>query len=605
MSQHSLAGHSKSPSKASMKRAASGSSFPAQKPRLNPQTSLMKRPPEQTSLARRPRSNSRAQGAQGVQGSQGLQGIHAKSGAHTNPSMPTKQASQFKPNPQAKPNPQPKPGTQTKRSPAQLLDKDFLKEKLLTRRNFLIGAGGIAAAAAIAFGVDASKKATQQAESDAIKAVAGDAAGASSTSGDLSILSVPQDAVFTTENCEYIDNSDSVLNLRTTVSLPHGTLIWANDDSVAACLLPTETSSPLTQIGILSLGNGNLTTALSKPVSGDEGFQIYDVRANSIGAVWVESDILNGYWRVYHSELSGNTIASPVLVAEGNDDWDMPSIAICGGYSFWQITPNQVKNKNVSSAKLKSTLMRAPIGAPIENAEAVYEAKGYMACAPSGTATGVAIAPRADASGVYYQLTHIDAESGEVTDSITLPASMKPSEICYGQTGFSFSFDGIYQYGDGIANLGTYTPVTPVALTTQAAIENAELAIRDSLPTEKDGSIRELNESEIESAAKRGISAVADLYSASEWFRFPRTPLTTPSWCGSWFLVKSTNVVAGIDLVGKRYFTLQASGNGENYGEFLASSGTMNRIVTYANLDYTPINGEPIKECQVRIWTIG
>lgn len=31
----------------------------------------------------------------------------------------------------------------------------------------------------------------------------------------------------------------------------------------------------------------------------------------------------------------------------------------------------------------------------------------------------------------------------------------------------------------------------------------------------------------------------------------------------------------------------------------------MNRVVTYANLDYTPINGEPIKECQVRIWTIG
>lgn len=557
-----------------MRRAAKGSSLPAQKPRSNSQVSLAKRPPEQSLSTRRPQI------------------------------APQPPSAHVGPNTHVKTNAQVNPSAQTKQAPKRSIDKDFLKEKLLTRRNFLIAAGGVAGAAAIAFGMDASKKASQQAESDAIKAVAGDAAGASSTSGDLSVLSVPEDAVFTTENCEYIDDTDSVLDLRNTVSLPHGTLIWANDDSVAACLLPTETSSPLTQIGILSLGNGNLTTALSKPVSGDEGYQIYDVRANSLGAIWVESDILNGYWRIYHSGLSGNTIASPVLVAEGNDDWDMPSIAISGGYSFWQLVPNQVKNKNVSSAKLKSKLMRAPIGAPIDSAEVAYEAKGYMACAPTGTPTGIAFAPRADASGIYYQLTHMSAESGEVTDSITLPASMKPTEISYGQTGFSFSFDGIYQYGDGIANLGTYTPAAPVALTTQTAIENAELAIRDGLPVEKDGSVRELNESEVESATKRGISAVADLYSAAEWFRFPRTPLTTPSWCGSWFLVKSTNVVAGVDLAGKRYFTLQASGNGENYGEFLASSGTMNRVVTYANLDYTPINGEPIKECQVRIWNV-
>lgn len=482
--------------------------------------------------------------------------------------------------------------------------KKFLQEKVLTRRNFLIGAGGLAAIAAVGFGVDAATKASEQAESDAIKAVAGDAAGASSTSGSLSVLSVPNEAVFTTENCEYIDNAESVLGLYATASLPYGTLIWANDDSIAACLLPTDSSSPLTQIGILQLGNANLVTALSNPVGADEGYQIFDVRANSLGAVWVEADILNGYWRVYHSGLSGSTITNPVLVAEGNDDWETPSIAICGGYSFWQLVPNQIKNKNVSSSKLKSSLMRAPIGAPLDSAEAVYEAKGYMACAPSSSPTGIACAPRSDESGTYYQLTHIDAESGEVTDQLTLPASMKPSEISYGATGFSFSFDGIYQYGDGISNLGTYTPVTPVALTTQSAIDNAKLAIEENLPKNKDGSTPELNESEVESATKRGISAVADLYSASEWFRFPRTPLTTPSWCGSWFLVKSTNVVAGIDFANRKYFTLQASGNGENYGEFLASSGTMNRVVTYANLDYTPINGEPIKECSVRIWSI-
>lgn len=482
--------------------------------------------------------------------------------------------------------------------------KAFLKEKVLTRRNFLIGAGGIAAAAAVAIGSDAASKAAQQAENEAIKAVAGDAAGASSTAGSIPVLSVPQDAVFTTEQCEYIEDAGSVLRLSATVSLPSNTLIWASDDSIAACLLPTDSSNPLTQIGLLNLRSGNLTTALKEPVGASEEYQIYDVRANGLGAVWVESDILNGAWRVYHSGLSSGTIASPVLVAEGDDEWDMPSLAISGGYSFWQLVPNQTKNENVPSSKLKSMLMRAPIGSPMESAEVAYEAKGYMACAPSSSQVGVACAPRSEESGTFYQLTHINAETGEVTDQLTLPANMKPTEVNYGATGFSFSFDGIYQYGDGIANLGTYTPVSPIPLTTQTAIANAKTAIEESLTKEGSEVVPELNAEEEESAVSRGVTAVTDLYSAAEWFRFPRTPLTNPSWVGSWFLVKSTNVVAGVDLAGRRYFTLQAQGNGENYGEFLASSGTMNRVVTYANLDYTPINGEPIKECSVRIWEV-
>lgn len=511
----------------------------------------------------------------------------------------------------------------------------FSPKQLLTRRNFLIGAGGVAAAALVAGGVTFANKAAEQANIEAIQQVAGDAAGASTTSGDVSLLNVPDGSVFTTEQCTYIDNTADAIRAVSNASLPYGTILTSSSDDVATCLLPGETSSPLVQIGLLALGSGQLTTAISEPVGKDDGFQIYDARANSAGVVWTEADILNGLWRIYHAPLSNLSPGAPVLVAEGDGEWEMPRVAISGNYSFWQIVPNK-QSESYKPANAKSQLMRAPIGGGTDAAESVYEAKGSMACAPSASASGVAFVPRADISGTYYQLTHINSESGEVTDCLILPQSMVPTEIAYGPNGFSFSFNGIYSYGGGIANLGTYTPASPVTLDVASATANAEAAIIDSNPALKqkaenaaanssattvadtasgegaenagasDGNVSSLDVSlsdeQRDLAKSRATEAVTDLYSAAQWFRFPRTPLTAPAWCGNWFIVKSTNVVAGVDLEGKRYFTLSSEGNGESYGEFLASTGNLGRFVTYANLDYTPINGTPVKECSVRVW---
>ena len=102
-----------------------------------------------------------------------------------------------------------------------------------------------------------------------------------------------------------------------------------------------------------------------------------------------------------------------------------------------------------------------------------------MACAPTSCGDSLALAPRARTSGTYYQLTHLDAATGEVTDACVLPSSMKPMECGWGKTGFSFAFDGIYNYGEGIANLGTYLPMeSPEAVSLAAA--NAEEAAAET-----------------------------------------------------------------------------------------------------------------------------
>lgn len=378
------------------------------------------------------------------------------------------------------------------------------------------------------------------------------------------MLSVAESDVFTNEQCEAIDGPEGVLRLVSQAHLPYGTMLWADDD-LAACLLPQPTSNPLTKVGILAFATGEVATVLDSAIGAQEGFQIYDVRANSHGAVWTEADILNGTWRVYTARLAGSSgapaggttgtaassaswsLESPALAAEGNSAWEMPYIAVAGDYAFWQLMPE----RKGSAKSQDSAIMRIPFGGASEEAKAVLETDGRMACALTGNSNGITAAPRIVGDTSHYQIVHIDASSGIVDDYIVLPSSMKPTYIAYGDTGFSFAFEGIYSNGDGISNLGTYTPTGQ---------------------------------------------------NDSGWFRYSRTPYTAPAWCGPWFLVKSTNVVAAVDLKGRKIFSLEPEHVTQGYGEFLASSGSGKRFATYSNIDYTPLNGQRINECNVRVW---
>ena len=233
---------------------------------------------------------------------------------------------------------------------------------------------------------------------------------------------------------------------------PYGSLVWANDDQVAACLLPTETGKPLTQIGILSLGSGALTTVLEEAVGSKEGFEVYDVRATSKGAIWTEADVLEGTWRVYSALLSNGTLVNPVKLEEGDATYETPTIGAVGDKALWQVLPKLPNDQG-----LTSRLMKATIGTP--SATTVLENARRMGTPLYAAEDSVVITPRVDSSSIYYQLSNVKVSSGEVDDTLTLPASMYPLEAGYGRNGFMFSFADIYNYGGAIANLGTYTPM--------------------------------------------------------------------------------------------------------------------------------------------------
>lgn len=413
-------------------------------------------------------------------------------------------------------------------------------ELLLTRRHFLFGALGVGALAALGGGATVLIKKQQDDASGAVKTLEVPASKVTTltTSDDSSEFTL-------------IDDASTRMSNTGRFELPYGTLVWANGDDVAACLLPNDEAKPLTKVGLLSLSSGNLTTVLDKAVGQSDNFDIYDVRATTAGVIWTEANIFDNTWRLYTATSDGSSIGTPQLVDQGDSAWETPSVAAVGSYAFWQVLPKIDGPHSTEDSLVK----RAAMGS--DNAETVYTSHGRPCTPLYARANSVVVAPRADTTGTYYQLTHLDAASGTVLDSMVLPRAMRPLEAGYGDTGFMFSFDARYDYGDGISNLGTYAP-------------SAKVSDSD--------------------------------YSDAPWFCFGRTPTAAPAWCGGLLMVKSSRTVCGIDLQTNEYLALQPDNGADDYGEYLASTGSNGVTVTYANIDDKPIVGDPKKYCLVKVW---
>lgn len=450
-----------------------------------------------------------------------------------------------------RPTQSPHPQSPTLRTPDGAGGK---AEVLITRRNLLLGAAAVGGAALLAGGAYVVGNVGKDDSAD--------------------VLEVPTDAVTYADSFEEINWGDR-LSLYAEVELDYGTLVWCNDPDFAVCLLPTEGAKPLASVGVISLASGSCSTVLESALGQDDGFEIYDVRGNGQGLIWTEANILDGVWRVYTAPMSDLTLGEPALAAEGNADWETPSVAVAGSRAFWQVLPTS----DGSQSDSESTLMAAAFGS--SNAQAVLSSPGRMATPPYALSDSLVLTPRTDASSVHYQLTKIDASTGEVQDTMTLPSSMSPLEAGYGPNGFTFCFDAIYDYGDGISGLGTYTPLEHVEAKAPADAAQEGQAQKDE---------------------EAGPTTNSDAYSQAGWLCLNRTPSAAPAWCGNLFMVKSTSAVVGIDLDARAYFSLDVANGAEDYGEYLASTGEAERVVTYTNIDYTPLSGDSEKLCRVRVW---
>ena len=143
--------------------------------------------------------------------------------------------------------------------------------------------------------------------------------------------------------------------------------------------------------------------------------------------------------------------------------------------------------------------------------------------------------PRADSSsGVYYQLTAIQTGTGSTIASQVLPRSFRPSNAVYMNGAFAFTIPAGDDYGGGIANVGTYYPI-----------------------------------------------------SGGQWLRLAKQSLTPPGLCNGWMFAKSGSRTVFVDPAKQRYFVVGAPDGCEDYGDYSVGTGEVACLYNYATVTKT------------------
>ena len=395
---------------------------------------------------------------------------------------------------------------------------------------------------------------------------------------------------------------------------------------------------------------------LSQAHDNAEGFDIYDVRASRKGIIWLEAHVLTNTWRVWCARFTKTGIDQPLLLDEGTQYESMPTLGIIRNVVFWQIDVPLRKSKGnaqegtsaqveASSATLAAAMLGAGAGTNaaqaavscIRSAFLPGEASNAVRCfreSKAGFVTSLGVsnnlicaAERMQQSRSHTRLVALDT-SGTLVDSLVLPAGIRPVNIAYGKSGFTFGIEGSYKNKTGITKLGTYFPLA--ISSPQARVKNGELGEKSADQVEQIAKAEQAAQdlraaraahagqaAQTEHGTERGAGnasatsekhklaselSYAALYNASTWFHFGRTPTTAPCWCDDMVIVKSTYSVLAIDLRAKNYVMLPVDSGADQWGEWCASSGNNATFVTFTSINDKPIGKEPVRVCRVKVW---
>ena len=407
------------------------------------------------------------------------------------------------------------------------------------------------------------------------------ASGCSSSEDEktVEVLEVGNDDVVTLDSYTMMDDAESHYTVVQVGTMPAGSQLYSSDGIAAAALVPGETASPLNTVQMFDLQTGEATAVLDKAVGTDEGYSIFDVRGCSTLLLWVESNFLTDEWRVYaataaqqvtteeytelvytaetvtkevtaedgtvsqvQEDVYGTenvvhtiehhtyTIGEPLLLEEGDADYDVPELGIAGGLAYWIVQPSEGGSKTSEDSYLRTSTGAAMPGD-------AYTSHGRFCAGLSSSGDMMCALPRADAdSNVYYQLTAFSGGAPGATQ--ILPHSYRPNTAIYLDGNFSFGINGSYDYGDGIANVGTYYPL-------------------------EDGT----------------------------WLRLIREPLTPLGSCQGWLYCKSGSRTVFVDPKRERYFTVNPPNGSEEYGDYQVWQGAVDGVVNYTNVTTTDEDG--------------
>lgn len=348
-----------------------------------------------------------------------------------------------------------------------------------------------------------------------------------SDNGTPATLEVSTNDVVTLDAFAEIEDPTGYFEVKDLAQYPKGTMLFASEDVMAAALLTGETASPLSTCSLVNLETGVMTPAIERAVNHDMGYSIFAVRASKELLVWVESNYLTSDWMVYCATISdGKLTGQPVKLDEGNGEYDTPEIAVIGTAVYWIFQPAENGPRTTENSYLR-------VAAGGSRSSDLITSEGRFNGGLSVSGQILTAMPSAKASsGVYYELTAVSAGSGSIVATQVMPHSFRPSNAIYMNNAFAFTIPASYDYGGGIANVGTYYPMA-----------------------------------------------------GGSWLRLARQSLTPPGICNGWLFAKSSSRTVFIDTNNQQYFVVNAPDGCTDYGDYSVCTGEVSRVYNYATVN--------------------
>lgn len=325
---------------------------------------------------------------------------------------------------------------------------------------------------------------------------------------------------------EEYESADPGIAAQFAWGLPLGTVPFHCEGAWAALLQAPESARAVNTLGIISLASGARTTLVEKPTQGD-AFGFHDVRCSEGAFAWVEMNYRTGDWVLVGQQLvNGQLAGEPVKLDSGNADWEPPRLAASGSSVIWQRMPF------ASGAKRSefSHCYRWSVGD--EEGKDLYESPGRFATWPRISNGVLTIAPRVRSDeGQFYGLTAIDLADGSQLDQLVMPETVSPFEAVYMDGTFAFSVEANYNSGGSLGKMGTFIG-------------------REGGP----------------------------------YVFLSREPLACVAGKGSRYVIKAQSSHFIVDTEAQTYAVLVAPDKSLDYGDYPASEGVTDRLVTYATV---------------------
>ncbi len=255
-----------------------------------------------------------------------------------------------------------------------------------------------------------------------------------------------------TDALEEYSSTDCDLTASATWTLPVGTVLFYSEGDWSAAMMAPETAKVPNTIGVLSLTSGELLTLCERPTKGD-GYEFFDVRVGAGVFCWVEINYSTKAWTLYaQSFASGQLSGDPTELDHGNSDWEPAMFSPYGSGVIWQKMPSTYGNKTTKSSHCYLWAMAD--GSKTN----LYTSPGRFATHPRVSNDILTISPRVHADeGTYYGMTALDlANSNKQIDQLVLPASVRPFEATYIDETFAFAIEATYSDSGKLGNLGYY-----------------------------------------------------------------------------------------------------------------------------------------------------